>query len=184
MWLSNQSRFKSVSQVASAVFAIALLSGCTVEPLNATRPDSKIASGDETNTIRAILAATTVKPVETRQAQQVRNNLLFAMNGGQLQSGGQYDIALEIVAKNYNLSIETSSLAPTSAQVAIIADYRVIDKRTGNTVATGKRRAQSSYDRTAQSFANERAQRNAENQAAKEVAQQIKLSVAQYLADL
>ncbi len=184
MWLSNPLKEMRLVSAALAVIAISSLAACTVEPLNASRPESRVSSDTEEQSISTILAAIAVKPVSTRPAQQVRNQLLFALNGGQLQQGGQYSVALDVRVSNYNLSIENSSLSPTSAQVAIITSYQLLDNNSGKVVASGKRRAQSSYDRTTQSFANERAQRDAENRAAKEIAQQIRLSLAQSLADL
>ncbi len=184
MWYSRlENMFSNVSKIG-LFSALALLAACTVEPLNSSTPNSQLATGIQPASIGSILASTTVKPVTTRSAQQVRNNLLFAMNGGELQSGGQYNVVLDVESKSYNLSIERNSNAPTSAQVAITANYQLVENRSGKTVANGKRRALSSYDRTSQSFANERAERDAQNRAAKELAQQLRLAIAQSLAGL
>jgi len=98
--------------------------------------------------------------------------------------GGRYSVKLKVTTTARTLSVETSSLSPTSAQVAVLVNYTLVDKTTGKTVSKGKRRSLSSFDRTPQSFANERAQRDAENRAAKEAAQQIRLSLAQTISSL
>lgn len=167
-----------------SILGLMAVSACTVEPLHASRPDSQIASGQIGTSTRDILAATKVDPVNTRVAQQVRNALLFSMNGGRLNPGGQYSLSLNIVSASSNLSINNDSLAPTSARVTITANYKLRDVSTRQIVAAGRRSSFAAYDRTPQSFANERAQRDAENRAAKEVAQQLRLAVAQNIAGL
>ena len=184
MWCIKLGAVFSTTSKLSLLLGLGLISACTVEPLNSSTPDSQISSNVEASTIKSILASTSVKPVTTRVGQQVRNQLLFAMNGGKLKPGGQYSVKLSIKSSSYNLSIDSSSNAPTSAQVAISSTYQLISSVSGKTVASGKRRALSSYDRTSQSFANERAERDAQNRAAKELAQQLRLAIAQSLANL
>ena len=181
MWSSRPLRLLSA---VCGMTALATLAACTVEPLNASRPDSQLSSEKTSGSTREILASTTVDPVDTRAAQQVRNNLLFAMNGGRLQPGGTYSVQLTVVSRTSNLSITTDSLTPTSARVSILVDYKLVEVSSGKTVASGRRRSIAGYDRTTQSFANERAERNAQNRAAKEVAQQVRLSIAQNVAGL
>jgi len=173
-----------IAAIGALFFSTGLVAGCTVEPLNASRPDSTIASDNYSATTRQILAAMDVNQVNERVAQQVRNTLLFALNGGQQQPNGKYRVNLTVTSVNQNLSVETSSNAPTSAQVRVFGNYTLIDNLDGSTVATGKHSAIAAYDRTPQSYANERAERDAENRAAKEVGSQIYLSLAQKVAAL
>ncbi len=160
------------------------LSACTVEPLYGSRPDSQLVKGNYDSSTAQILASTDVDPVNDRTSQQVRNRLLFAMNGGELQPGGKYRISLSVSETTQTLSVQTSSLAPTSAQVRVLAKYSLIEKSSGSVVASGERRALAAYDRTPQSFANQRAQRDAQNRAAREVAEQLRLAIAQKIAQL
>lgn len=157
--------------------AVLVLIGCTVEPLNGSRNTSGLTASTQ-----EILASTSVEPVDTRVAQQVRNELLFGMNGGSLQPNGRYKVKLTVTPVNSNLSVQINTLAPTSSQMAITASYQVVERATEKPVTKGSRRAVANYDRTSQSFANERAQRDAENRAAKAVAQQVRLAIAQYFA--
>ena len=168
----------------AAVTTLFLLAGCTVEPLNASRPDSQLVAGNYDTPTVQILASTEVDPVGDRTAQQVRNRLLFAMNGGELRPGGKYRVSLTVEETTQTLSVQTSSLAPTSAQVRVLAKYSLVEKSSGSIVARGERRALAAYDRTPQSFANQRAQRDAQNRAAQEVAEQLRLAIAQNIAKL
>ena len=180
MWSSKVS---CVFKTGCAVFFAGFLSACTVEPLASSGPSGKLRNGVSSSTAE-ILSRTDVKPVDTRVAQQVRNNLLFSMNGGKLQPGGRYSVKLTVKATSRSLSVESSSLAPTSAQVAVLVQYELVEAATGKLIKAGTRRALASYDRTPQSFANERALRDAQNRAAKEVAQQVRLAVAQNISSL
>ena len=183
MWLSKtlHHRSETARAVPLALCALIGLAGCTVEPLNATK--SMVAPGEPASVVQ-ILAATEVAPASTRISQQVRNELLFALNGGKPLPDGRYKISLVVTPTSTFVSIETDVQAPRAAQVQVRVDYALIDKTTGNTVSTGNRTALASYDRTPQSFANQRAERDAQNRAAKEVARQIRLAVGQTIAKL
>lgn len=169
--------FKSVRTPSLvALLAASTLTACTVEPLRGA--GSTLGSGFVSENLRA----TTVAPVSTRVAQQVRNELLFALHGGKSTVTPRYLVKLGVKATASKLSIRSSSLAPTSARVVVNASYTATEIATNRVVAKGTRRTFAAYDRTTQSFANERAERDAENRAAKEVAQQIRLALGQQLA--
>ena len=176
-------KVSNVMKTACMVLFAGALGACTVEPLASSTPTGKLGNGVSSSTAE-ILSRTDVKPVDTRVAQQVRNNLLFSMNGGRLQPGGRYSVKLTVKATSRSLSVESSSLAPTSAQVAVLVQYELLEATTGKIVSAGTRRSLASYDRTPQSFANERALRDAQNRAAKEVAQQVRLAIAQNISSL
>lgn len=176
-WRSNV-RWKC-SKAAFAGAALLALAGCTVEPLNSS---SAGLSANVSDSTRAVLERTSVSPVSTRVAQQVRNGLLFAMNGGTKKPGGRYRVDLSVVSTVSNLSVQVSSLAPTSAQVKVAARYNVVEIATGKSVASGQHTTIAGFDKTPQSFANERAERDAQNRAAREAAQRIHLSVASAIA--
>ncbi len=181
MWSSDLPRKLSIIGSCTLLFA---LSACTVEPLNSSRPDSRISLGAGTQTNKAVLASMTVDPVKTRVAQQVRNKLLFELSGGQTQPGGRYSVKLNVAVSERSLAVESDSLSPTAAQVAVTVDYVLTDKTNGRPIAGGKRRSVASFDKTPQSFANERAERDAQNRAAKDVARQLRLAIAQAVAKL
>ncbi len=177
------SSFRFAATLAAMAATISL-SACTVEPLYASRPDSQLVAQNYDSTTAQILSSTEVDPVSDRTSQQVRNRLLFTMNGGELQPGGKYRVSLAVTETTQTLSVETNSLAPTSAQVRVLAKYSLIEKSSGSVVAAGQRRALAAYDRTPQSFANQRAQRDAQDRAAREVAEQLRLAIAQNITQL
>lgn len=177
MWSSD---VRQIQRLAGTLGLLILLASCTVQPLNSTS-SNRLGADGTSSSVRSVMKSINVKPVKTRVAQQVRNNLLFDLNGGQLVPGGQYEVKLEISSASQSLAVEGDSLSSTSAQVAITAIYTLFDTSTGKPVSTGTRRAVASFDQTPQKFANERAQRDAENRAAKVVAQQIRLAIGQAL---
>ncbi len=171
-------------QPLRAFFAIALLgaaaiaSGCTVQPLygNAYSSTSTAAK------VRNI----EVSPVATREAQEVRNHLIFLFSGGQ---GTPPDPAyrMDILVSTGStpaaiIQSGTAEQSPTSSLLTMRADYSVRDNTTGQVVASGKRQIASAYDVPAQQFAALRALRDAEDRAARELAQLLQLAVAQQLA--
>ena len=168
---------------ATTVAAVLLLAACTVKPLNSTSSNASLEAGTSAE-ISAIMKSIEVSPVSTRVAQQVRNQLLFDMNGGSLQPGGKYRVNLDVTSSSRSLAVETDSLSPTSSQVGVTVNYLLIESETRKTVASGKRVAVASFDKTPQQFANERAERDAQNRAAKDVARQVHLAIAQALARL
>ncbi|MEM9732450.1 MAG: LPS assembly lipoprotein LptE [Pseudomonadota bacterium] len=175
-----QSRIcREYAKTAFAGLALLALVGCTVEPLNSS---TAALSANVSDSTRVVLERTSVSPVSTRVAQQVRNALLFAMNGGTQKPGGRYRVDLSVVSTVSNLSVQVSSLAPTSAQVKVAARYNVVEIATAKSVASGQHTAIAGFDKTPQSFANERAERDAQNRAAREAAQRIHLSVASAVA--
>jgi len=162
----------------------AALAACTVEPLATAPSSSSLQNGAPGQGTSQILPSISVAPVKKRVAQQVRNKLLFAMNGGQLQEGGQYEIVLDVSNRSQTLAVEGNSLTATAARVIVLVSYDLVDVNSKKVVAAGRRQAVASYDRTPQSFANQRAEREAQNRAAREVAQQLRLAVAQDIASL
>ena len=181
MWSSDMTRFRPLIGVAGLLM---FLASCTVEPLNATRSSSSVSGDGVSQSVRSVMKTITIDSVSDRVAQQVRNNLLFELNGGRLEPGGQYNLKLKVVSGARSLAIESDSLSPTSAQVAVTVTYELIDTITKKEVSGGQRRAVASFDKTPQKFANERAERDAQNRAAKDVARQIRLAIGLSLAKL
>ena len=148
----------------------AVLTGCTVEPLYRsldTRPDGP-----------AIYA---VAPAVTRDAQLVRNALLFDLNGGENPKQAARTIELVVVTQVLNVVVERGQQAPTTARVRMETRYTVRDRRQ-QTIATGTRSAIGAYDRFNQEFANKRAEREAIARTAKVLARRVALAVRQELA--
>jgi LPS-assembly lipoprotein len=158
------------------------LQGCTVRPLYSSAPAT--ATGDATMT--AELASIAVKPVTTREAQQVRNQLVFLFYGGAAEPGAAvYSLDLKVTTRRdvtTSTQVTTIDEEPSSASVTVIGNYRLTRIEGGEVVATGRRQVASSYDIPAQQYAALRAGRDAEDRAARELAELLRLAIAQDIA--
>jgi len=157
-----------------------LVSACTVRPLYSNAP----LTAGSTVSASAELASISIKPVKTRYAQQVRNNLIFGFGQGAGEPATPaYTLDLgvtELVESAAIVQIQTDEDEPTAGTVTLTANY-VLTDATGTVIARGKRSVPSSYDKPRQEFASYRAQIDAENRAARELAELLRLSVAQDL---
>jgi LPS-assembly lipoprotein len=165
---------------AGLVGSLALVSACTVRPLYSSAP----LSGSQASA-SAELASIGIKPVGTRYAQQVRNNLIFGFGRGAGEPASPaYSLALgvtEAVESSVLVQVGTDEDEPTAGSVTLTGTYTLADAKTGVVVASGKRAITSSFDRPRQEFAAYRAQIDAENRAARELAEALQLSIAQDL---
>jgi len=168
--------------LSGLVAAAGLMSACTVRPLYSNAP---LSAGSQVGA-KAELASIAVKPVSTRYAQQVRNNLIFALTGGAGQPAAPvYSLDLgvtELVQSAALIQTTTNEDTPSAGTVTLTAAYTLTDAKTGTKVASGRRSISSSFDRPLQEFAAYRAQRDAEDRAARELADLLHLAVAQDLA--
>jgi LPS-assembly lipoprotein len=165
--------------LAGLVGSLALVSACTVRPLYSNAP---LSTGSSAN---AELASIAIKPVKTRYAQQVRNNLIFGFGRGAGEPASPlYSLDLtvtEAVDSAALVQVGTDEDEPTAGSVTLNASYTLTDMKTGAVITVGKRAITSSFDRPRQEFASYRAQIDAENRAARELAEALQLSIAQDL---
>lgn len=169
---------------ASMIGALALVSACTVRPLYSNAP---ISPGSRTSA-NSELASIAIKPVKSRYAQQVRNNLIFGFGRGAGEPASPvYSLDLgvtEAVESAALVQVGTDEDEPTAGSVTLTAAYRLADAKTGVVISSGKRSVTSSFDKPRQEFASYRAQIDAENRAARELAEALQLSIAQDLVRL
>ena len=165
--------------LAGLVGSLALVSACTVRPLYSNAP---LSTGSTANTELASIA---IKPVKTRYAQQVRNNLIFGFGRGAGEPASPlYSLNLsvtEAVESSALVQVGTDEDEPTAGSVTLTANYTLTDAKSGAVITVGKRSIISSFDRPRQEFASYRAQIDAENRAARELAEALQLSIAQDL---
>ena len=154
---------------------ITAITGCTVEPLN---PKLSAVNQSNSNIATNRLSNIEILPVTERVAQQVRNHLIFGINGGGAAQEAVYTVSLGVTSSHANLVVLQQTKSPTSAQVTVTASYLLKDVAEGTIIAQGSRVTIASYDLTSQSFANQRAKRDAENRAAREVAELLKTAIA------
>lgn len=164
--------------VAALMGCVAFSAGCTVRPLMATDVAPTGAMGEG-------LSAVAVEPVNTRYAQEVRNQLIFLLNKGQGQpADARYSLALRVRERSLTaarVQIATEQ-EPTASVMQVSADYQLTDARTGAVVAQGKRQISAAYDNPRQEYASLRAERDAQDRAARELAEALHLALAQDLA--
>ncbi|MFC6488586.1 LPS assembly lipoprotein LptE [Nitratireductor sp. GCM10026969] len=168
------------SALAGLIVMLFSAAGCTVRPMLASQPG---LAGEE----KAALSAISVDPVSTRHAQEVRNHLIFLLNGGTGQpENPRYRLGLTVTTAALDAAQiqQGSESEPSAGIVTVTAQYRLIDSQTGNVVAGGQEQASASFDRPLQEFAVMRAERDAEDRAAREAAEFIRLAVAQDLVRL
>jgi len=166
----------------AVLLSAALLSSCTVRPLYSSAP---LVVGGQTVAVEE-LASISVKPVRTRYAQQVRNNLIFGLTHGKGEPATPvYSLDLgvtELVQSAASIQVTKDQDEPSAGIVQLTADYRLTEVATGKVVGSGRRSISSSFDRPKQEFATYRAQIDAENRAARELAEVLRLALAQDLA--
>ncbi|CDX49701.1 conserved hypothetical protein [Mesorhizobium plurifarium] len=179
---SEGPRLRGRLAVCGMAAALALVSSCTVRPLYSNQP---LSPGSQLSA-SAELGSISIKPVNTRYAQQVRNNLIFAFGQGSGEPASPaYTLDLgvtELVESAAIVQVQTQEDEPTAGTVTLTANYVLRDTATNTVIAVGKRSIPSSFDRPRQEFAAYRAQIDAENRAARELADLLRLSIAQDLA--
>jgi LPS-assembly lipoprotein len=165
--------------VVALVAAMPVLGACTVQPLYYNPSSGGVPTG-----VTAELSSIAIKPVETRYAQEVRNHLIFLLNGGSGQPAvARYTLALNVTAVNQSAAVvqRAKENEPTAGTVTLTAHYILTETETGKIVSDGRRQIASSYDKPRQEYAALRAERDAQNRAARELADLLKLVLAQDL---
>jgi LPS-assembly lipoprotein len=180
MSLREVSRAGRLGLVLGAVALIAA-AGCTVRPLYSSATDPVTGQRVQTAGLNSI----NIPPIQTRYGQELRNQLIFLLNGGAGQpASAKYTMALNAsmyVQDQLVVSVGSDS-RPTAATLTMTGTYVLTEIATGKTVASGSRSISSSFDKPIQQFAVVRAQRDAEDRAARELAEILRLDVGQRLA--
>lgn len=153
---------------------LVLVAGCTVQPLHST-------VGATTSAPIDII----IEPVDTRLEQQVRNRLIFLLNGGDAEpASARFTATLNVRSRSLGLLKvqRSSSESDTTAISLSVTGTLVLTDTSDETVGkTFTRVARVSYDRTTQFFANSRAKIDAEDRAAVELAEELRNLVLVYL---
>lgn len=167
---------KPAARVALAVLTGMTLVGCTVQPLYAPQPPQAGAVQSPS------LASLYIEPVNDRVGQELRNHLIFLVNGGSGQPANPaYELALKVRSASKNaavVQISTSDGEPTARTITVSASYRLTRASDGTLLSSRRTIASASYDVSLQEFANTRASRDAENRAAREAAEQLRALIA------
>lgn len=151
-----------------------ILASCQFQPLYGEQ-----ATVGSSNTQ---LSAVKVSQVDSRVGQQVRNHLLFLLNGGFGNNEKSHEARIRVTWNNRQLAAIQGVRDNVSGTITVIASYDLVDISDGSIIGSGTRQAEAAYDRTGQVFANTRAERDAENRAAKEAAESLRLAIASDLS--
>lgn len=181
--MSLPDRNRLPRRVVLAAAASLLVGGCTVRPLYMAEPAK---AGGASAGMAATLSSISVKPVGTRAAQEVRNNLVFLLSrGGAEPANPAYYLTLnvsELVQATATTQISDVANVPTADTLTLTGSYTLTDAKTNKPVLSGKRAVMSSFDVPQQEYAAIRAQANAQSRAARELAEFLHLAIAQDLA--
>jgi LPS-assembly lipoprotein len=122
-------------------------------------------------------------PDEGALAVQVRNDLLFALQGGDGGGSPTHSLKVRLIAtRPYSTSVDSQTGLSTTNVYALTATYELTDLRTGKVVLRASATAPVSYDNPGeqQRFANARALKDAQNRAAQAVTDTIKSRLASF----
>jgi LPS-assembly lipoprotein len=163
----------TLSRLCLLAGLLLLPGGCVFQPLHGSGAGeyASLPGGQALSNIY-------VSEVDTRVAQQVRNELIFLLQGGPSNTKARYRVDLRIVDTNRRFAAVENVRDRTAGSVTVSARYDLVDTADLTNIASGTRVATASYDRTPQSFANQRAVRDAENRAAQAVAEKLRLALA------
>ncbi|MEM8541779.1 MAG: LPS assembly lipoprotein LptE [Pseudomonadota bacterium] len=153
---------------------LVLVTGCTVQPLHSTGGATAVAPID-----------IIIEPVDTRLEQQVRNRLIFLLNGGNAEPiSARFNATLNVRARSLGLlKVQRSSSESdtTAISLSVTGTLVLTDTANDGDDKTFTRVARVSYDQTTQRFANSRARIDAEDRAAAELAEELRNLVLVYL---
>jgi LPS-assembly lipoprotein len=140
-----------------------LASGCTVRPLHSS---AGLNAG--------LTKSVSIQSVDTRVEQQVRNRLLFLLNGGERQPAAPDYIAQLTVSSSTSGILKTRNTnddSDNSASRVTLRGVLSLSSSDGEIIGTYRRSAIALFDRSTQQFANARAEIDAQNRAADELAE-------------
>ncbi len=153
-----------------AAIAATALAACTMQPLYAPT-----AAG---SSVVASLGNIYIEPINNRLGQEVRNRLIFQLNGGKGQpADAPYRMALTVSSSSQSLGVTPIASAPAYS-ITVAATYEVRSVADDKIVLRSTSRKSASYDRVNQLYANERALLDAQNRAAALVADDIRIHLA------
>ena len=174
-------RRRRLAAVTVLLAALSAGAGCTVRPL--------YSDVSETSGIAPVnpeaLGVIAIAPVNTRYGQEVRNHLIFLLNGGAGQpAAAAYTMNLQVASifqSSASVQIDNED-RPTAGTLKMIGTYQLTDVKTGKVILSSQRDISSSFDQPSQQFAALRARRDAENRAARELAYLLRLDIGQRMA--
>lgn len=167
---SGRARGGRLIALAAGTIAALGLAACTIQPLYAPT----VAGNAVVSTIGSIF----IDETDSRLAQEVRNKLIFGLNGGAGQPANPtYHMRLIVTSAETSLGVTTFETAPAYS-ITVSATFEVTSVATGKIVYRSTARGTASFDRVNQIYANTRARLDAEDRAAALAADQIRIRLS------
>jgi LPS-assembly lipoprotein len=179
--LDRRGFLSAALRVSLVVGAGALATGC-FQPLYGER------TLDGGPSIKSALSQVEVDQIpapngspEARIAVELRNQLLFGLNGG-TPLPATHRLSIRITSSRTSIIVDTKTARPDVENYGLTATYSLIDLNTGKAVINDQTLTRVSYDIPGQEqrFARQRALRDAETRAAEVIASNIKSRLASY----
>ena len=182
MWLGGALGISTIARLIAPFAAACLLAGC-FQPLYG---EHSMGAGPS---IKAALGTVDVSQIpapngtpEARIAVDIRNSLLFGLNGGSNPTLPAYRLNIAMQSTRLTVIVDLSSARPQLENYGLNAQYQLVDLKTGKVVLNDVTFARVSYDIPGQEqrFARARGLRDAENRAGQVIAEAIKTRLASY----
>jgi len=159
-----------------------LLAGCGFHPLYGV-PDTP--GGTMQGTLRSIY----VEPVSERLGYQLRNALIDFLDAKGDPVGAVYRLRVTLSQKSEAIGVQSQTAPGGVTQTAItryndrlVAEYELLDAKTGAIVAKGTETGLSSYNVLSSPYATLAVQQDADRRAAEDIADRIRVDIAVHFA--
>ncbi|HLL26373.1 MAG TPA: LPS assembly lipoprotein LptE [Xanthobacteraceae bacterium] len=163
-------------RLAGIALLAGMLAGC-FQPMYA---DHSLVGGTGPN-LRDAMRDVEIAKIDGRVGQEIRNDIIFELSGGQGNpTGAPYKLNMQVATNSSSTLIDAQTGLPEDETVSLDVTYKLHDVANDKIVMTDKAIARVTIDRTQQRYARVRALREAENRAAKVIAEQIRARVASY----
>jgi LPS-assembly lipoprotein len=119
---------------------------------------------------------------EARIAVELRNGLLFAINGGHSPAVPSHELRVRMTSVRLSVIVDVTTARPDVENYGINATYELLELATNKVVVRDTTFSRVSYDIPGQTqrFARQRGLRDAENRAAQVIADNIRNRLASY----
>lgn len=183
---SPDRRLRTFVRLAAVAAMGALCAGC-FQPMYGDRVVGGPVGGESAMALS--LSSVDVPEIETpkgtriaRVSVEVRNDLIFALSGGQSPTAPTHRLTISLSGAGAPVIVDISSGRTQIQNYNLYARYSLMDIATGKQVVVGNTNAAVSYDipGTQQRFVGERGVRDAENRAAQVIAEHIRNRLASY----
>ncbi|HYE49835.1 MAG TPA: LPS assembly lipoprotein LptE [Azospirillaceae bacterium] len=164
-------------RLAALLLALALpaLGGCGFKPVYGTGASAPVQGQG----VQAALAQVSIDVIPDRNGQVLRNLLIDRFYGQGRPENPDYRLAVALTAAKEDLGIRKDATA-TRARVRLVADYQLIDTKTGKTLYRTFSRAIVSYNLLEAQYATLVAEQNAYERALTELSEDIRTRLSLY----